>query len=91
MKVIVLGAGVIGVTTAYQLVKAGHEVTVHRPTTGSGVGDQLRKCRGNILRLNPISTRPISGSAATANSVMTYVPTIGFRERSASDGKSAPE
>jgi D-amino-acid dehydrogenase len=28
MKVIVLGAGVIGVTTAYQLAKAGHEVTV---------------------------------------------------------------
>ncbi|WP_337268270.1 D-amino acid dehydrogenase [Oryzifoliimicrobium ureilyticus] len=28
MKIIVLGAGVIGVTTAYQLAKAGHEVTV---------------------------------------------------------------
>ncbi|WJH38025.1 D-amino acid dehydrogenase (plasmid) [Aliirhizobium terrae] len=28
MKVIVLGAGVIGVTTAYQLAKAGYEVTV---------------------------------------------------------------
>jgi D-amino-acid dehydrogenase len=28
MKVIVLGAGVIGVTTAYQLAKDGHEVTV---------------------------------------------------------------
>jgi D-amino-acid dehydrogenase len=28
MKVIVLGAGVIGVTTAYQLAKSGHEVTV---------------------------------------------------------------
>ncbi|NYZ12685.1 D-amino acid dehydrogenase [Azospirillum sp. RWY-5-1] len=28
MKVIVLGAGVIGVTTAYYLAKAGHEVTV---------------------------------------------------------------
>jgi len=28
MKVIVLGAGVIGVTTAWYLVKAGHEVTV---------------------------------------------------------------
>lgn len=28
MRVIVLGAGVIGVTTAYQLAKAGHEVTV---------------------------------------------------------------
>ena len=28
MKIIVMGAGVIGVTTAYQLVKDGHEVTV---------------------------------------------------------------
>lgn len=28
MKVIVLGAGIIGVTTAYQLAKAGHDVTV---------------------------------------------------------------
>jgi D-amino-acid dehydrogenase len=28
MKVAVLGAGVIGVTTAYQLAKAGHDVTV---------------------------------------------------------------
>jgi D-amino-acid dehydrogenase len=28
MKVIVLGAGIIGVTSAYQLAKAGHNVTV---------------------------------------------------------------
>ncbi|AYD02551.1 D-amino acid dehydrogenase [Neorhizobium sp. NCHU2750] len=28
MKVIVLGAGVVGVTSAYQLAKAGHDVTV---------------------------------------------------------------
>ncbi len=28
MKVIVLGAGIIGVTSAYQLAKSGHEVTV---------------------------------------------------------------
>jgi D-amino-acid dehydrogenase len=28
MKVIVLGAGVVGVTSAYELAKAGHEVTV---------------------------------------------------------------
>jgi D-amino-acid dehydrogenase len=28
MKVLVLGAGIIGVTSAYQLAKAGHEVTV---------------------------------------------------------------
>ena len=28
MRVVVLGAGVIGITSAYQLMKAGHEVTV---------------------------------------------------------------
>ncbi len=28
MKVIVLGAGIVGVTSAYQLARAGHEVTV---------------------------------------------------------------
>ncbi len=34
MKVIVLGAGIIGVTSAYQLAKAGHEVTVIDRQTG---------------------------------------------------------
>lgn len=28
MKIVILGAGIIGVTTAYQLMKRGHEVTV---------------------------------------------------------------
>ena len=34
MKVIVLGAGIIGVTSAYQLARAGHEVTVIDRQTG---------------------------------------------------------
>ena len=34
MRVVVLGAGVIGVTTAWQLMKAGHEVTVVDRQTG---------------------------------------------------------
>ncbi len=34
MRVVVLGAGVIGVTTAWQLMKAGHEVTVIDRQTG---------------------------------------------------------
>jgi D-amino-acid dehydrogenase len=37
MKVIVLGAGVIGVTSAYQLAKAGHEVTVVDRQRGPGL------------------------------------------------------
>ena len=28
MKILILGAGVIGVTTAYELLRAGHDVTV---------------------------------------------------------------
>ena len=28
MRILILGAGVIGITTAYELIKAGHNVTV---------------------------------------------------------------
>ena len=37
MKVLVLGAGVIGVTTAWFLQKAGHEVTVVERQSGAGL------------------------------------------------------
>jgi len=37
MKVIVLGAGIIGVTSAYQLARAGHEVTVVDRQPGPGL------------------------------------------------------
>ncbi len=37
MKVIVLGAGIVGVTSAYQLAKAGHEVTVVDRQPGSAL------------------------------------------------------
>jgi D-amino-acid dehydrogenase len=37
MKVAVLGSGVIGVTTAYYLAKAGHEVTVYDRQSGPGL------------------------------------------------------
>ena len=37
MKVLVLGAGVIGVSTAYYLAKAGHEVTVLDRREGPGL------------------------------------------------------
>lgn len=38
MKVIVLGAGVIGVTSAYFLARAGHQVTVLEKNPASGMG-----------------------------------------------------
>jgi D-amino-acid dehydrogenase len=37
MKVLILGAGVIGTTTAYYLAKAGHEVTVLDRQSGAGL------------------------------------------------------
>ena len=37
MKVIVLGAGVIGTTTAWYLARAGHEVTVLERRDGAGL------------------------------------------------------
>lgn len=38
MKVIVLGAGVIGVTTAYFLARSGHQVTVLEKNSSSALG-----------------------------------------------------
>ncbi len=36
MKILVMGAGVIGVTTAYQLLKDGHEVAVVESREAAG-------------------------------------------------------
>lgn len=40
MKVLVLGAGVIGVTTSYYLAKAGFEVTVIDRQPGPAHGEE---------------------------------------------------
>lgn len=37
MKILVLGAGVVGVTSAYYLAKAGHEVTVLNRQIGAAL------------------------------------------------------
>lgn len=50
MKVLVLGAGVVGVTTAWYLAEAGHEVTVVEQEPGAGLktsfanGGQISPC-----------------------------------------------
>ena len=36
MKILVMGAGVIGITTAYQLLKDGHEVVVVERRASAG-------------------------------------------------------
>jgi glycine/D-amino acid oxidase-like deaminating enzyme len=51
MRVIVLGSGVVGVSTAYYLAKAGHDVTVIDRQPGPGAGDQLRQRRPDLARL----------------------------------------
>ena len=51
MKVIVLGGGVIGITTAYYLARAGAEVTVVDRQAGPARGDQLRQRRPGVARL----------------------------------------
>ena len=43
MQILILGAGVIGITTAYELSKAGYDVTVidrkHEPATETSYGN----------------------------------------------------
>ena len=51
VKVLVLGTGVIGVSAAYELAGAGHEVVVVDRQPGAGARDQLRQCRRGLARL----------------------------------------
>jgi D-amino-acid dehydrogenase len=57
MKVVVLGSGVIGVTSAYQLAKAGHEVTVvdRQPAAG------LETSYANAGEVSPGYSAPWAG------------------------------
>ncbi len=57
MKVVVLGSGVIGVTSAYQLAKAGHEVTVvdRQPSAG------METSYGNAGEVSPGYSAPWAG------------------------------
>ena len=44
MKIVVLGAGVVGTAAAYWLARDGHEVTVVERHAGAGAGHQLCQC-----------------------------------------------
>jgi len=57
MRVLVLGAGVIGTTTAYYLAKAGHEVTVVDRQPGAG----LETSFGNAGEVSPGYSSPWAG------------------------------
>nr|WP_158813756.1 D-amino acid dehydrogenase [Methylocapsa sp. S129] len=57
MKVLILGSGVIGVTTAYYLAKAGHEVTVLDRQPGPG----LETSFANAGEISPGYASPWAG------------------------------
>ena len=56
MKVAVLGSGVVGVTTAYYLAKAGHEVTVYDRQPGPA----LETSYGNAGEISPGYSTPVN-------------------------------
>ncbi len=57
MKILVMGAGVIGVTTAYYLNEAGHEVTVIDRQAGPGMETSF----GNAGEISPGYASPWAG------------------------------
>jgi D-amino-acid dehydrogenase len=54
MNVIVLGGGVVGVTTAYYLLKDGHEVTQNR--VPAGVARECSHANGGLLAISQAVT-----------------------------------
>jgi D-amino-acid dehydrogenase len=61
MRTIVLGAGVVGVCSAYYLHRAGHEVTVLERREAAGDGTSW----GNAALLHPCSIQPWAAPGAT--------------------------
>ena len=53
VKIVVLGAGVVGTAAAYWLARDGHEVTVVERHPGAGAGHELRQCRDWSRRATP--------------------------------------
>ena len=62
MKIIVLGSGVIGVTSAYYLAKAGHEVTVVDRQSAAGMETSF----ANAGEVSPGYSAPWAGPGAPA-------------------------
>ena len=76
MKVAVLGGGVIGVTSAYYLAKAGHEVTVIERQPGPA----LETSFANAGEISPGYASPWAGPGVPAKAVkwllMEHAPLI---------------
>ncbi|WP_339933207.1 D-amino acid dehydrogenase [uncultured Brevundimonas sp.] len=79
MKVVVLGAGVIGVTTAYFLAKAGHEVTVIESREAPG----LETSYANAGEISPGYASPWAAPGVPAKAarwlLMRHAPLIVSR------------
>src|SRR5690349_10144680 len=65
MRILVMGAGVIGVTTAYYLAKAGHEVTILDRQPGPG----LETSFGNAGEISPGYASPWAGPGVPLKAV----------------------
>ena len=69
MKVLVLGSGVIGVTTAYYLAEAGHEVTV----VDRQRGPALETSFANAGEVSPGYSSPWAGAGHAAQGAQVAV------------------
>ncbi len=74
MKILVLGSGVIGVTSAYYLAKAGHDVTVVDHQGAPGAGDELREC---LVRCRRAMRRPWAGPGVPIKAIKWLLMTHG--------------
>jgi D-amino-acid dehydrogenase len=76
MKVLILGAGVIGVTSAYYLAKAGHEVTVVDRQPGAG----LETSFANAGEISPGYASPWAGPGIPVKAIkwlfMRHAPLV---------------
>ena len=76
MKVVILGGGVIGVTTAYYLAKAGHEIVVVERQQGPG----LETSFANAGEVSPGYSAPWAGPGVPIKAVkwllMKYGPLV---------------
>ncbi len=70
MRVVILGSGVVGVTSAWYLSQAGHEVTVIDRESGPALETSAAKRRSNLSRL----CGPVGGARRAAEGDQMDVP-----------------
>ena len=89
MKVLVLGAGVIGTTTAWYLTQQGHEVTVVDRREGAGLetsfanGGQISVCHAEPWA-NPGALHARERQITAAATSLVFMPTTSSPQKSKS-------